>query len=113
MQIWICPRAAHEVPLLTATANCVITMEDATVASGSSGTPSTVERSPLDFANEDTPQRITEGDGTADQAQDGLSQETFPEEVAATAKIAPEPRLEKEAAAMKPFASKKRHKKGE
>ncbi|GJW83673.1 hypothetical protein Tco_0156818 [Tanacetum coccineum] len=75
-----CPRAAHEVPLLTATANCVITMEDATVASGSSGTPSTVERSPLDFANEDTPQRITEGDGTADQAQDGLSQETFPEE---------------------------------
>ncbi|GKC51287.1 hypothetical protein Tco_1074032 [Tanacetum coccineum] len=41
-----CPRVAHEVPLLTATANCVITMEDATVASGSSGTPSTVE-SPL------------------------------------------------------------------
>ncbi|GJR52657.1 gypsy type transposase [Tanacetum coccineum] len=41
-----CPRAAHEVPLLTATANRVITMEDITVASGSSGTPSTVE-SPL------------------------------------------------------------------
>ncbi|GJT23442.1 hypothetical protein Tco_0893379 [Tanacetum coccineum] len=33
------PRAAHEVPLLTATANRVIVMEDATVASGSSGTP--------------------------------------------------------------------------
>ncbi|GKC96604.1 hypothetical protein Tco_1162046 [Tanacetum coccineum] len=47
------PRAAHEVPLLTATASRVIDMEDPTVASGSSGTPSTVERSPLDFDNED------------------------------------------------------------
>nr|GEV21873.1 RNA-directed DNA polymerase, eukaryota, reverse transcriptase zinc-binding domain protein [Tanacetum cinerariifolium] len=34
------PRAAHEVPLLTATANCVIDMEDMTGASGFSGTPS-------------------------------------------------------------------------
>ncbi|GJW30275.1 hypothetical protein Tco_0047150 [Tanacetum coccineum] len=49
------PRAAHEVPLLTATVNRVIIMEDATVASGSLGTPSTIERSPLDFANEDSP----------------------------------------------------------
>ncbi|GKE16656.1 hypothetical protein Tco_1424233, partial [Tanacetum coccineum] len=48
------PRAAHEVPLLTATTNRVIIMEDATAASGLSGTPSTVERSPLDFANEDS-----------------------------------------------------------
>ncbi|GKA64318.1 hypothetical protein Tco_0763924 [Tanacetum coccineum] len=36
------PRAAHEVPLITATANHVIDMEDTTGASGSSGTPSTV-----------------------------------------------------------------------
>nr|GEV84244.1 hypothetical protein [Tanacetum cinerariifolium] len=35
------PRAAHEVPLLIATANRVIDMEDMTGASGSSGTPST------------------------------------------------------------------------
>ncbi|GKE86248.1 hypothetical protein Tco_1559990 [Tanacetum coccineum] len=49
------PRAAHEVPLLTATANRVIAMEDATLTSGSSGTPSTVEKSPLDFANKDSP----------------------------------------------------------
>ncbi|GJS51756.1 hypothetical protein Tco_0625118 [Tanacetum coccineum] len=60
------PRAAHEVPLLTITANRVIDMEDATVASGSSGTPSTMEKSPLDFANEDSPQRITKGDGTTE-----------------------------------------------
>ncbi|GKA36351.1 hypothetical protein Tco_0722842 [Tanacetum coccineum] len=49
------PHAAHEVPLLTATANRVIVMEDTTTASGSSGTPSTVEKSPLDFVNEDSP----------------------------------------------------------
>ncbi|GJX29010.1 hypothetical protein Tco_0237089 [Tanacetum coccineum] len=42
------PRAAHKVPLLTATANRVIVMEDATMALGSSGTPSTVEKTPLE-----------------------------------------------------------------
>ncbi|GKG59348.1 hypothetical protein Tco_0604999, partial [Tanacetum coccineum] len=40
------PRAAHKVPLLTATTNLVIDM-DTTRASGSSRTPSTVEKSPL------------------------------------------------------------------
>ncbi|GJZ79615.1 hypothetical protein Tco_0644452 [Tanacetum coccineum] len=48
-------RTAHEVPLLTATASRVIQMVDATELSTSSGTPSTVERSPLDFSNEDAP----------------------------------------------------------
>nr|GFB44816.1 hypothetical protein [Tanacetum cinerariifolium] len=46
------PRAAHEVPLLTMTANHVIEMEDPTAATDSSGVPSTIERSPLDFADE-------------------------------------------------------------
>nr|GEY67448.1 transposase (putative), gypsy type [Tanacetum cinerariifolium] len=46
------PRAAHEVPLLTMTANCVIEMEDPAAATDSSGVPSTIERSPLDFADE-------------------------------------------------------------
>ncbi|GKC94873.1 hypothetical protein Tco_1160315 [Tanacetum coccineum] len=50
-----CPRAAQEVPLLTVTASRVIEMEDAAVASESLGTPSTIEKSPLDFANEDPP----------------------------------------------------------
>ncbi|GJY84494.1 hypothetical protein Tco_0497870 [Tanacetum coccineum] len=44
------PRAAHEVPLLTITANRVIDMEDITGTSESSRTPSTVEKSLLDFA---------------------------------------------------------------
>ncbi|GKA84421.1 hypothetical protein Tco_0806016 [Tanacetum coccineum] len=52
------PRAAHEVPLLTVTANRVIDMEDPAVASGSSGTPSTIERSPT----------VTEGTRAEDQA---------------------------------------------
>ncbi|GJV09501.1 hypothetical protein Tco_1347157 [Tanacetum coccineum] len=65
------PRAAHEVPLLTATANRVIDM-DTTGASGSSGTPSTVEKSPLDFADEDLPPPNTEGVGTEEQIQDEL-----------------------------------------
>nr|GEX25969.1 hypothetical protein [Tanacetum cinerariifolium] len=46
------PRATHEVPLLTMTANRVIEMEDPTTATDSSGVPSTIERSPLDFADE-------------------------------------------------------------
>nr|GFC00853.1 hypothetical protein [Tanacetum cinerariifolium] len=46
------PRAAHEVPLLTMTAKRVIEIEDPTTATDSSGIPSTIERSPLDFANE-------------------------------------------------------------
>nr|GEU66344.1 hypothetical protein [Tanacetum cinerariifolium] len=46
------PHATHEVPLLTLTANRVAEMEDPAAATDSSGVPSTIERSPLDFANE-------------------------------------------------------------
>nr|GEV59536.1 putative transposase (putative), gypsy type [Tanacetum cinerariifolium] len=38
------PRAAHEVPLLTLTANRVVEMEDPDAATDSSGVPSTIER---------------------------------------------------------------------
>ncbi|GJW91819.1 hypothetical protein Tco_0169372 [Tanacetum coccineum] len=61
------PRAAHEVPLLTTTANRVIDMEDITGTSESSRTPSTVEKSLLDFADEDPPPAITERVETKDQ----------------------------------------------
>nr|GEX03074.1 hypothetical protein [Tanacetum cinerariifolium] len=43
------PRAPHEVPLLTLTATRVIEMDDPAAATDSSGVPSTIERSPLDF----------------------------------------------------------------
>nr|GEY22373.1 hypothetical protein [Tanacetum cinerariifolium] len=46
------PHAPHEIPLLTLTATRVIEMDDPAVATDSSGVPSTIERSPLDFAHE-------------------------------------------------------------
>nr|GEY77287.1 hypothetical protein [Tanacetum cinerariifolium] len=46
------PRAPHEVPLLTLTANRVIEMDDPATATDSSGVPPTIERSPLDFSLE-------------------------------------------------------------
>nr|GEX54683.1 hypothetical protein [Tanacetum cinerariifolium] len=45
------PHAPHEVPLLTLTCPCVIVMDEP-AATDSSGIPSTIERSPLDFAHE-------------------------------------------------------------
>nr|GEW09281.1 hypothetical protein [Tanacetum cinerariifolium] len=45
------PRAPHEVPLLTLTAPRVIEMDEP-AATDSSGVPSTIERSPLDFTHE-------------------------------------------------------------
>ncbi|GKE15142.1 hypothetical protein Tco_1422719 [Tanacetum coccineum] len=67
------PHAAHEVPLLTVTASRVIEMEETGVASESSGIPSALEKSPLDFADEDPPQTIAEMVGTEGQVQDELS----------------------------------------
>nr|GFD00167.1 hypothetical protein [Tanacetum cinerariifolium] len=46
------PRAPHELPLLTLTAPRVIEMDEPAAAMDSSGVPSTIERSPLDFAHE-------------------------------------------------------------
>nr|GFA71862.1 hypothetical protein [Tanacetum cinerariifolium] len=46
------PRAPHELPLLTLTAPRVIEMDEPTAATDSSGVPSAIERSPLDFAYE-------------------------------------------------------------
>nr|GFB68625.1 hypothetical protein [Tanacetum cinerariifolium] len=46
------PRAPHELPLLTLTAPRVIEIEKPAAATDSSGVPSVIERSPLDFAYE-------------------------------------------------------------
>ncbi|GJZ13134.1 hypothetical protein Tco_0548364 [Tanacetum coccineum] len=85
------PRAAHEVPLLTVIANRVIKMKDLSVASGSSGTPSTVKRSPLDFDNENPAPTVTGGSGAEEQAHDGLAHKEPPKETAATTEVAQEP----------------------
>ncbi|GKA60141.1 hypothetical protein Tco_0759454 [Tanacetum coccineum] len=47
------PRTAHEVPLLQATASRVVNMEETPTISTSIGTPFAMEKSPLDFADED------------------------------------------------------------
>ncbi|GKC27297.1 hypothetical protein Tco_1034591, partial [Tanacetum coccineum] len=77
-------------------------MEDTDVASGSSGTPFALEKSPLDLANEDPSQMITDMGREADQVQDGLSHEILPVETATTTKVVQESGLEKEVAAMGP-----------
>nr|GFC62022.1 hypothetical protein [Tanacetum cinerariifolium] len=45
-------RAPHELPLLTLTASRVIEMDEPAVATYSSGVPSAIEKSPLDFVDE-------------------------------------------------------------
>ncbi|GJU56456.1 hypothetical protein Tco_1230170 [Tanacetum coccineum] len=106
------PRAAHEVSLLTVTASRVIDMEDTVVASESSRTPSTIEKSPLDFANKDPPQTITERGGTEDQVQDKLAYEIPLTGNASTTGVALEIGLEEEVAAMRPLVNKRRRKRG-
>ncbi|GJW71357.1 hypothetical protein Tco_0128274 [Tanacetum coccineum] len=87
-------------------------MEDAAVASESSGTPSTIENSPLDFANEDPPQTITEKGGTEDQVQDDLAYEIPLTGNASTTGVALEIGLEEEVTAMGPLVNKRRRKRG-
>ncbi|GJR54412.1 hypothetical protein Tco_1404933 [Tanacetum coccineum] len=67
------PRAAHEVPLLTVIASRQIDMEEQAATSKSSGAPSTLERSPLDFANESSPEQINEGDEAEDQGPETMA----------------------------------------
>ncbi|GJQ94181.1 hypothetical protein Tco_0005320 [Tanacetum coccineum] len=100
------PRAAHEVPLLTATATRVIDMEDVTEASKSSGIPSPVEKSPLDFADEDPLPIISEGVGTGGQERDEVPHEIPLVGNPPTMEVAPD--LEPEAAAMGSLV-RKRH----
>nr|GFB95039.1 hypothetical protein [Tanacetum cinerariifolium] len=88
------PHVAHEVPLLTATASRVIDMGGTTVASGSSGTPAAIEKSPPNFADKDPPLVITERGNEA------------------TAKAILESGPEKEAAAMGPVMNKRCRKRG-
>ncbi|GJS20431.1 hypothetical protein Tco_0449063 [Tanacetum coccineum] len=102
------PRATHEVSLLTVTASRVIDMENAVVVSESLGTPSTIEKSPLDFANEDLPQMITERGGTEDQVHDRVAYEIPSTGNTSTTRVT----LEEEVAAMGPPMNKRNRKRG-
>nr|GEV87108.1 hypothetical protein [Tanacetum cinerariifolium] len=94
------PRVAHKLPLLTMTVNRVIEMEDLAAATDSSGVPSTIEWSLLDFANEV---------GASDQGV--ATPEVPPPEDAPTAS-APEVGQAKEVAATDPFAATESRKRG-
>ncbi|GJV22138.1 hypothetical protein Tco_1371158 [Tanacetum coccineum] len=101
------PRAAHEVSLLTVTANCVIDMEDPVAMMTFSETPSVMEKSPLDFSSEDLPPMITNKGKTEDQAPAVVSQEVLSAENIATMEVVPEVNLEKEITTMRPLINKK------
>nr|GEZ31345.1 hypothetical protein [Tanacetum cinerariifolium] len=104
-------RAAHEVPLLTATASQVIDMEDPDAATESSGTPSAVEKSPLDFNNENPASPMTEGKVLKDHAQETMAPEILTPGNMPAAGAASEVR-EEEVAVLKPRVSKKHGRRG-
>nr|GEW81034.1 transposase (putative), gypsy type [Tanacetum cinerariifolium] len=103
-------RVAHEVPLLTATTSRVIDMKHLDAATESSGTPSTIEKSPLDFDNENPSQQITEGKGTEDQAHKIVAPKIPPPVNMSATGATPEVGLKEEVAAMGPLLSKKHRK---
>nr|GEX18230.1 hypothetical protein [Tanacetum cinerariifolium] len=106
------PCAAHEVSLLIVTARRVIEMEDSAAATDSSGIPSTIERLPLDFANENPSQQSTGGDITEDQGQETVAHEVPPSENVTTTGVAPKIGLVEEIAAIGLRVIKERHKRG-
>nr|GEX06266.1 hypothetical protein [Tanacetum cinerariifolium] len=94
------PRAPHELPLLTLTAPRVIEMDEPAAATDSSGVPSAIERSPLDFADE------TEASGRETAAPEMSS----PEEVPST--TAPGGSQAAEAVAVEPHVVRESRKRG-
>ncbi|GJU54224.1 hypothetical protein Tco_1227938 [Tanacetum coccineum] len=85
------PRLAHEVPLLEHTAGCVIAMDIPAGTSESAGTSSTLEKSPLDFDNEDPPPQMTNEDGTEVPAQEEVVPPSTSAEIPPTTRVVVEP----------------------
>nr|GEY42008.1 hypothetical protein [Tanacetum cinerariifolium] len=94
------PRAAHEVPLLTVTANREIEIEDPATATDSSWVPSTIERSPLNFANKNPSQQSTRPEN-----QEAATPEVLPPENVTTTGVAPEAGQSEGVAAGSPWKS--------
>nr|GEY89459.1 hypothetical protein [Tanacetum cinerariifolium] len=95
---WISPKA-----------NRVIEMEDPAATTDSSGVPSTIERSLLNFANENHAQQST---GPKDQGQEIVAPEVPPPENVTTTGAALEAGQAEGIAAMGPHVAKERHKRG-
>nr|GEY89151.1 hypothetical protein [Tanacetum cinerariifolium] len=91
------PRAPHEVPLLTLIASRFIEMDDLAATIDSSGVPSTIERSPLDFSLD-----------TGASAQGTVAPEMPPSEDVPIIDVPEAGRAEKTAATDPPMASESR-----
>ncbi|GKD05976.1 hypothetical protein Tco_1180950 [Tanacetum coccineum] len=102
------PRTAHEVPLLMVIASQQIDMDEPAATSESSGSPSTIERSPLDFSNENPSEQINEGDGAEDQGPKTMASVVPPAEPSSTMGAAPNIVKEEETAVDAPLVSKRR-----
>ncbi|GKC67097.1 hypothetical protein Tco_1099695 [Tanacetum coccineum] len=87
-----------------------VDIKDVTEASESSGIPSPVKKSPLDFADEDTLLVISERVGTGGQARVEVLHEIPPVGNPSTTEVAPD--LEPEAAAMGSLVRKRRRERG-
>nr|GEU53295.1 hypothetical protein [Tanacetum cinerariifolium] len=87
-------------------------MEDSVMATDSSGIPSTIERSPLDFANENPSQQSTRGDKTKDQGQETVAPEVPPPKNVTTTRVAPETGLVEEITTMGPRVIKEYRRRG-
>ncbi|GKD40645.1 hypothetical protein Tco_1260852 [Tanacetum coccineum] len=102
------PRAAHEVPLLQATASRVVTMEETPTISTS--TESAMEKSPLDFANEDVQMDVVGEHQTDNPVLTTDPQQEHPAAESAATKVPPETNLEQEVLTMGPPVNKRRRK---
>ncbi|GJT63995.1 hypothetical protein Tco_1015475 [Tanacetum coccineum] len=90
------------------TVSRMIQMVDATELSTSSRTPSTVERSPLDFSNEDAPPLVTQGAKAGAHRPTVAEQEIPVIDDAEAMEAVVEPDLEREVISMGPTIKKRR-----
>ncbi|GJW25677.1 hypothetical protein Tco_0039488 [Tanacetum coccineum] len=104
------PRAAHEVPLLQATASRVVNMEETPTISTSTGTPSAMEKSPLDFADEDVQTDVVGEHQTDNPVSTTVPQQEQPAAESAATEVPPETNLEQEVLTMGPPVNKRRRK---
>nr|GEX80046.1 hypothetical protein [Tanacetum cinerariifolium] len=86
------------------------TSQNPAAATDSSRVPSTIERSPLDFTNENPSQQSTGGDGTEDQGQEIVAPEVSSPDNVTTTAVAPKTGLVEEISAMGPRVIKERRK---
>ncbi|GKB13315.1 hypothetical protein Tco_0847238, partial [Tanacetum coccineum] len=110
VKVGIRPRATHEVPLLQATASRVVNMEETPTISTSTGTPSAMEKSPLDFADKDVQTDDVGEHQTDNPVSTIVPQQEQPAAESAATEAPPETNLEQEVLTMGPPVNKRRRK---